>query len=54
MPLKNHKAVILVENIFNDHEFCTDEKLVTSRTPDDLPAFMRTLIELAAAGDSTD
>ena len=37
-----------------DQEVCTDEKLVTSRTPDDLPAFMRTLIKLAAADDSAD
>jgi len=54
MLLKNHKAVILVENIFNDHEVCTDEMLITSRTPDDLPTFMRTLIKLATAGENGD
>jgi protease I len=37
-----------------DREVCTDEMLVTSRTPDDLPAFMRTLIKLAAAGENGD
>lgn len=29
---------------WRDHEVVTDRKLITSRTPDDLPAFMRTII----------
>ena len=29
---------------WRDHEVVTDRNLITSRTPDDLPAFMRTII----------
>lgn len=32
-----------------DQEVCVDGKLVTSRKPDDLPAFMRAILKLAGA-----
>lgn len=32
-----------------DQEVCVDGKLVTSRKPDDLPAFMRAILKLASA-----
>ncbi|MDY6990928.1 MAG: hypothetical protein SWQ30_23040 [Thermodesulfobacteriota bacterium] len=58
MELKGKQVAILVEQVFNDLEFwypyyrgkeagaevVVDGKLITSRKPDDLPAFMKALI----------
>jgi len=35
---------------FVDQEVCVDGNVITSRKPDDLPAFVRTLLELLARG----
>jgi len=62
MELKERKAIILVEQLYNEHEFwyphyrlkeagaevLVDGKLITSREPNDLPAFMRAAIEALA------
>lgn len=62
MELKERKAIILVEQLYNEHEFwypyyrlkeagaevVVDGKLITSREPNDLPAFMRAAIEALA------
>ncbi|UCE51201.1 MAG: DJ-1/PfpI family protein [Desulfobacterales bacterium] len=42
MELKGKKALIPVDWI--DQEVVVDGKLITSRKPDDLPAFMRAVI----------
>ncbi len=45
MELKGKHVAVLAEDLYEDREVVRDGNLVTSRKPEDLPSFCRTILQ---------